>query len=464
MNDDQRPDDGDLTRRHTLPTPPEATAPDTTPDAAPDYERYSPPSEARPEWSRHDGEEAAPTPARWYEPATSEAAPLPQVAAVAPRGSGRGLGTVLGAALLSAALASGGTVFALGATGALDRTAPATSSPTGTTTVGTTNQPVTIDESSATIDVAAAVSPAVVRITTNGSVDTSTGNIPSTGVGSGVIYDPDGWILTNRHVVEGSDRLIVELNDGQEFPGTVYGIDTLTDLAIVKIDASGLPSAKLGDSSALKVGQLVIAIGSPLGTYSNSVTSGIVSAKGRSITTDGNQNLNNLIQTDAAINPGNSGGPLLDAGGNVVGVNTAIAVDSNGIGFAIPIDIARPIMEQAVAGEKLSRPYMGVVYRAVDVQLAKAEDLPVDAGALVIPGGSSANPSPAVVPDSPADQAGIREGDIIVKVDDQPIDSDHPLDATLSEFAPGDTVTIEVNRAGETLRLPLTLGTRPSDL
>ena len=360
-----------------------------------------------------------------------------------------------------AALASGGTVLALGATGALDRTAPATSGPTGTTTVGTTNQPVTIDESSATIDVAAAVSPAVVRITTNGSVDTSTGNIPSTGVGSGVIYDPDGWILTNRHVVEGSDRLIVELNDGQEFPGTVYGIDTLTDLAIVKIDASGLPSAKLGDSSALKVGQLVIAIGSPLGTYSNSVTSGIVSAKGRSITTDGNQNLNNLIQTDAAINPGNSGGPLLDAGGNVVGVNTAIAVDSNGIGFAIPIDIARPIMEQAVAGEKLARPYMGVVYRAVDVQLARAEDLPVDAGALVIPGGSSANPSPAVVPDSPADQAGIREGDIIVKVDDQPIDSDHPLDATLSEFAPGDTVTIEVNRAGETLRLPLTLGTRP---
>ena len=226
--------------------------------------------------------------------------------------------------------------------------------PTGTT-VGANNQPVTIDESSATIDVAAAVSPAVVRITSNGQVDTSQGVIPSTGVGSGVIYDAGGWILTNRHVIEGSNTLRVQLNDGRVFDGTVYGIDTLTDLAIVKINASDLTAAKIGDSSALKVGQLVVAIGSPLGTYANSVTSGIVSAKGRSITTDGNQNLNNLIQTDAAINPGNSGGPLLDAGGDVVGINTAIAADSNGIGFAIPIDIARPIIAAGRRGQEARR-------------------------------------------------------------------------------------------------------------
>ena len=141
----------------------------------------------------------------------------------------------------------------------------------------------------------------------------------------GVIFDSNGWILTNHHVVEGGEKFDVELKDGRVLSGTVYGIDTLTDLAIVKVDATGLPTAAIGESDALKVGQLVVAIGSPLGTYSNSVTSGIVSAKGRSITTDSNESLTNLIQTDAAINPGNSGGPLLDAGGNVIGINTAIA-------------------------------------------------------------------------------------------------------------------------------------------
>ena len=166
---------------------------------------------------------------------------------------------------------------------------------------------------------AAKVSPAVVRITVDRQrrLRGNLGVIPETGVGSGVIFDSNGWILTNHHVVEGGEKFDVELKDGRVLSGTVYGIDTLTDLAIVKVDATDLPTAAIGESDALKVGQLVVAIGSPLGTYSNSVTSGIVSAKGRSITTDGNEPLTNLIQTDAAINPGNSGGPLLDAGGNV---------------------------------------------------------------------------------------------------------------------------------------------------
>jgi S1-C subfamily serine protease len=469
MTDQQHPDDGEVTRRQDVPA--ETPAWPATPasgDPAPAVDRYSPPPEPRTDWTRHEGgPEAATTPERWYEPAV-----VPSAVATAPvvtgtgssRSSGRsGIGTVLGAALLSAVLASGGTVLALRATGSLDRTASTLPAPTGTT-VGANNVPVTVDENSATIDVAAAVSPAVVRITTSANVDTSTGIIPETGVGSGVIYDAGGWILTNRHVVEGSDSLAVELNDGRVLDGTVYGIDTLTDLAIVKVDGTGLTTASLGDSSALKVGQLVIAIGSPLGTYSNSVTSGIVSAKGRSITADGNTNLNNLIQTDAAINPGNSGGPLLDAGGHVVGINTAIAADSNGIGFAIPIDIARPIMQQAVAGEKLARPYMGIVYRALDVQYSKDNNLPVSDGALVIPGGSTNAPTPAVIPGGPAEAAGVRQGDIIVKVNDQPIDGDHPLDATLSEFAPGDTISVEVLRDGQRQTLSLTLGTRPADL
>jgi S1-C subfamily serine protease len=484
MSDNERTDDQDATKRHELPSEParppliraagEAVVPAAgdpgqaageTGQAQPDLDRYSPPSEPRPEWSRHADSPAAaaPTPERWYEPAPSVAGAAVPTTTVQPGKPRRGgTGSVITAALLSAVLASGGTVLALNATGVLDRQPVAPAPATGTT-VGANNQPVTIDESSATIDVAAAVSPAVVRITTNGGVDTSTGIIPSTGVGSGVIYDTHGWILTNRHVVEGSDTLKVHLNDGREFDGSVYGIDTLTDLAIVKINASGLTAARLGDSSSLKVGQLVVAIGSPLGTYTNSVTSGIVSAKGRSITTDGNQNLNNLIQTDAAINPGNSGGPLLDASGNVVGINTAIAADSNGIGFAIPIDIARPIMNQAVAGEKLARPYMGVIYRPLDRQVAAAENLPVNDGALVVPGGGSNQSAPAVVPNGPADKAGIKQGDIIVKVNGQAIDGNHPLDATLSEYAPGDTVSIDLLRNGQSLTVQLTLGTRPAN-
>ena len=459
---DSRSTDPESTQRHEVPSEP-ARPPVIRTSGEP--ERYSPPpAEARPEWTRHDpAPSAAATPERWYEPAaTVPAAPVQEGPVKGGAGTNRGMGTILGAALLAAVLASGGTVVALSASGALDKPTATTTTPTGTT-VGATNQPVTIDESSATVDVAAKASPAVVRITVSGNVDTSQGVIPETGVGSGLIYDPHGWILTNHHVVEGSDRLQVELNDGRVFEGRVYGIDTLTDLAIVKIDAGDLPVANIGRSSELKVGQLVVAIGSPLGTYSNSVTSGIVSAKGRTITTDGNQSLNNLIQTDAAINPGNSGGPLLDAGANVVGINTAIAADSNGIGFAIPIDIARPIMAQAVAGKELARPYMGVVYRSIDRQFADANKLPVKEGALVQRSAGGNGTSAAVVSGSPADQAGIREGDIITKINDQAIDGDHPLDATLSMYAPGDTVTITILRDGQTSTVQVKLGTRPAN-
>ncbi len=367
--------------------------------------------------------------------------------------------------MLSAVLAAGGTVLALGAAGALDRPgAPAPASSQAATNTGAT-QPVTIDESSATIAVAAKVSPAVVRITVTGASDSgNSGVIPATGVGSGVIFDSNGWILTNHHVVEGGEKFDVELKDGRVLSGTVYGIDTLTDLAIVKVDATDLPTAAIGESDALKVGQLVVAIGSPLGTYSNSVTSGIVSAKGRSITTDNNESLSNLIQTDAAINPGNSGGPLLDAGGNVIGINTAIAQNSNGIGFAIPIDIARPIMAQAIAGQPLSRPYMGISFVSINRQLADEKKLPVMVGALVGGFDENGNPAPGVKAGTPAANAGIKDGDIIVSIDGKVIDEEHPLDATLAQFSPGDTVTVVVLRDGKDLTLKVTLATRPAGL
>jgi serine protease Do len=442
-----------------------------------DTASFSPPPEPRPDWSASgwiDPEPVRPTPEHWFETApTARVQPTPPP----PARSGAGTGVVLSAALLSAVLASGGTLVALNASGALDRpAAPAASSNALSTSAG--RQPITIDESSAIINVAAKAGPAVVRITTetggaaidpNGpSFDPNNpfldpnGAIPSEGVGSGLIFDSNGWILTNRHVVTGSDKLTVELKDGTQYSGTVYGIDTLTDLAIVKIDATGLTAATIGDSDALKVGELVVAIGSPLGTFSNTVTSGIVSATGRQITTDNSQ-LDNLIQTDAAINPGNSGGPLLDATGAVIGINTAIARDSTGIGFSIPINIAKPLMEQAKAGKELARPYIGVRYTAIDKQVAKTESLPVDQGAWVSPKADSTG-KPAITPGSPAEAAGIKPGDIIVAIGATKIDTEHPLNAVLAQNAPGDKVDLKVLRDGKTLTISVTLGTRPANL
>ena len=210
----------------------------------------------------------------------------------------------------------------------------------------------------------------------------------------------------------------------------------------------------------------MVAIGSPLGTYSNSVTSGIVSAKGRTITTDGSDKpLNNLIQTDAAINPGNSGGPLLDADGNVIGINTAIASGSNGIGFAIPIDIARPIMAQAVAGEELARPYIGISFLTITRAFADEQKLLGRRRALV--GGLDADGQPSgdgVSPARPPTRPASRTATSSPRSTTRRIDAEHPLDAVLSQFAPGDTVQVEVLRDGETITLSVTLGTRPANL
>ena len=235
---------------------------------------------------------------------------------------------------------------------------------------------VRIDESSAVIDAVDRVTPAVVTIQSSGGGILGT----ASGTGSGFIYEPNGWILTNRHVVEGASELLVVLDDGRQFPGEVYGIDTLTDLAIVKIDASGLPFAPIGTSAGLEPGQLAIAIGNPLG-YENTVTTGVVSGLGRQIRASdaaqtSSEQLNNLIQTDAAINPGNSGGPLVNSAGQVIGVNTAVNADAQGVGFSIPIDVAKPIMQQALDGKELVRPWIGVYYQPIDPALAAEQDLP----------------------------------------------------------------------------------------
>ena len=382
---------------------------------------------------------------------------------------GIGFGQVAAAAVLSAILASGGTVVLLQGTGTLG-TRGAAAGTTAPVAGGSANPGVGGD-SNAVINAAALVSPAVVRITASGvTTDIFGGTIPARGVGSGIIYDAAGWILTNRHVVEVSsdevaDELTVQLKDGRELDGTVYGIDTLTDLAIVKVAGAGLPAAPIGKSADIEVGQLAIAIGSPLGTYTSTVTTGIISATGRTVQVETGVSLSNLIQTDAAINPGNSGGPLLDATGAVIGINTAVAADSTGIGFAIPIDIAWPIMSQALAGEELARPYVGIRYQLVDAKLKDEKQLDVDNGALIGPATTAGGEElPAIEPGSPAETAGLMDGDVVLVLEGQAVDTEHPLDALLVSFRPGQTVTMTIDRDGRQMDVQVTLGTRPDNL
>jgi S1-C subfamily serine protease len=370
------------------------------------------------------------------------------------------LGSVLGSALTYVALLGSGQLRG-------GEVNVAVASPTPLPAASVTPRPHTGDDISTITAAAEQVSPAVVTITVEAAAATDPLSLPETGIGSGIIYDTAGWILTNRHVVAEAAKVTVDLNDGREVEGTVYGVDTLTDLAIVKITATDLHAAPIGDSSQLQPGETAIVIGSALGTFTNSVTSGVISALGRSLTVTDPLNgerrrLRNLIQTDAAINPGNSGGPLVDSSGTVVGVSTAYAEGAQGIFFAIPINIAKPIMAQAVAGEPLTRPWIGIIYVAVDRALAAENNLPIDYGAWLSPDtGSGESP---VKEGSPAAEAGLQPGDILTSIDGARIDASQSLDDILSNHDPGDVLPIEVLRAGETLQLTVTLGVRPAGL
>jgi S1-C subfamily serine protease len=226
----------------------------------------------------------------------------------------------------------------------------------------------------------------------------------------------------------------------------------------VKIDATGLPTVQFGDSSSLKVGQLAIAIGDPLGQYQGTVTTGVISGVNRSIDVS-NESLNDLIQTDAPINPGNSGGPLVDASGQVIGINTAEASSAQGIGFAIPINLARPLTQQALAGQPLSRPWLGIRYETLDAGLAATNHLSVNSGAWITSGQSG---QVAVEANSPAAKAGLQENDVIVAVDGTNVDDGHPLDELLALHAPGSSVNLTVVRGSSTLQVQVTLATRPT--
>ena len=304
------------------------------------------------------------TPAEWSAPASSEPAaprqpapsqpahdqaPAPVTPTTArPTGRRSGVKSILAAGLLSATLASVGTTALVGG---LRGAAPAS---TATTPTPTPNAAVTRTTNQDLTGIVATARQSVVTITADGlsTKGLSPFSVPTTGVGSGIILTTDGYILTNRHVVEGSSSLTVALADGTEHPATLVKESTTTDLALIKIDATGLVAATIGDSSKIQVGQTAIAIGSPLGTFTETVTQGIISGLGRTITVRDEQTgrptqLDHLIQTDAAINPGNSGGPLLDATGAVVGVDTAVAGNAEGLGFAIPINAASDLIALA---------------------------------------------------------------------------------------------------------------------
>jgi serine protease Do len=276
--------------------------------------------------------------------------------------------------------------------------------------------------------------------------------VPARASGSGFIVSSDGYILTNAHVVDGTDEVVVKLIDKRKFTAKVIGFDSRTDVALIKINATHLPTVTMGDPNRLRVGEAVVAIGSPFG-FENSVTSGIVSAKGRSLP---DENYVPFIQTDAAINPGNSGGPLFNMRAEVVGINSQIYSRSGGyqgVSFAIPIDVAMDVAEQLKAGGKVSRGWLGVAIQEVTADLAESFGLSRPAGALISD----------VQDDSPAEKGGLQVSDVILRFDGVAVENSGDLPRLVGSVKPGSKVPVQVWRKGAVKELTLAVGTMPEE-
>ena len=274
---------------------------------------------------------------------------------------------------------------------------------------------------------------------------------PVEGVGSGVVIDEKGYILTNNHVIDDAERLKVTMTDGRVLRGRVVGSDEATDLAVIKVEAEQpLPAAELGNSDDLKVGQIVLAIGNPFGlTGGPAVTAGIVSSLNRSI--QARSGVLELIQTDAAINPGNSGGPLVNTKGQVVAINTANMPYAQGIGFAVPVNTAKSILKELIEKGKVARPWIGVASMKVTPHLARYYGLPATEGALIA----------KVEPYSPADDAGLRKGDIIEGIDGDRVEDPSQIASHVRKKQVDDRLTLTVNRYGRQLQIPVQVDERP---
>ena len=316
-------------------------------------------------------------------------------------------------------------------------------------------------------EIANSVSKSVVSIITNTSTTGSffTGQV-SQAAGTGFILSSDGYIATNKHVVANATKIGVILDDGSTYEDVaLIGTDPINDFAIIKIkDIKDLTPIKIGDSKTTNIGQQVVAIGNALGTYQNSVTSGIISGKGRSLTASDSsrttyETLSDMIQTDAAINGGNSGGPLVNAAGEVIGINTAYASQGNNVGFAIPINSVKGIMAGVLKDGKFERAVLGVRYQTITPLIAKEKKLDVTAGAYV----KGSNNASAVIKGSAGDKAGIKDGDIITAVNGTKIGTAGSLGSLIGEYAVGDTVKLEVYRDKKYVQLDVKLEAYDAD-
>jgi len=316
-----------------------------------------------------------------------------------------------------------------------------------------------LDVSTAGTQVVSEVGPAVVTVINHLPPRTSFfgSQVESTASGSGVIISAQGYIVTNNHVVEGAQTLSVVLANGSELPAQLVGVDTYADIAVLQVDGTLPAVASWGNSDTLKAGEPVVAIGSPLGNFTNTVTMGVISATDRAIEIDSSTMLEGLIQTDAAINQGNSGGPLINLGGQVIGINTLIvrgggSAVAEGLGFAIPSNTARAIADQLIANGRVERPYLGIRWVWITASIAARYNLPVDHGIYLT----------EIDPGGPADEAGLLRGDILLSAGGQPFDADHPFQNVLFRFAPGDRVEFEYVRDGQQDSAQVELGTLPS--
>lgn len=316
-------------------------------------------------------------------------------------------------------------------------------------------------------DIADKVSKSVVSIITSTKTTNFFGmDYTGSAAGTGIIVTSDGYVLTNKHVINGATKVTVVLDDGTSYEDVeVVAVDPMNDIAFLKIkDVSDLTAATLGDSKTINVGQQVIAIGNALGEFQNSVTSGIISGTGRSVTaSDGtglnSETLSDLIQTDAAINSGNSGGPLVNAAGEVIGINTATSASAENMGFAIPISSVKGMLAQLIETGKAKRTYLGVYSMTITAESAKQNNLPVTSGAYLY----SPSAYSAIVKGSPADKAGLKDKDIITAVNGVKVGPAGSLSDIIGEYKPGDTVQLTVIREGKEIAINVTLEGYTSD-
>jgi serine protease Do len=333
---------------------------------------------------------------------------------------------------------------------------PQTQNPGTLLTVNTTQIDTTITQA------VQKVGPSVVTVvgTIPGQMTIRGMSASGTVSGSGVFISSQGYILTNNHVVSGTQGdLTIVLSDGTQETAKIVGADQYSDIAVLKTTGKVPAVATLGNSDVLNPGETVIAIGSPLGDFKNTVTVGVVSATGRSIDSGNGYSIDNLIQTDAAINQGNSGGPLVNLAGQVIAINTLIVRSSGsgtvaeGLGFAIPINTASTIAQELIQNGSITHPYLGVSFQAVSPDIANAYNLPAQWGAYVTDVGAN----------SPASKAGLQQGDIITSIGGVALDATHDYINVLYNFKPGDQVALEYNRNGKTVQVQVTLGTSPSN-